>query len=165
MRAASILCFFVPYLFFVSDCSKLELSTVLSSYTVSVVYCKPSILAIFKMSSGGHEDDRGDGSFHSIDFEFEWSCEPTFRDILYDYSVGTSGHDQKTFAGEADVFFGDFVPDTVLRTSDRLDQFNDKDSPASTSTPSQLLPFNPALELTEFDLDTSRGRYGRLDSS
>ena len=117
------------------------------------------------MSFGVHEDDRGDGSLHSIDFEFEWSGEPIFRDILDDYSVGMSGDDQVTFAGEADAFFGDFIPDTILRASDRLDQFNDEDSPASTSTHGRLLPFNPTSELIESDLDTFHRRYGMPNSS
>ena len=69
---------------------------------------------------GGREDDRGDGSLHSIDFEFEWSSEPTFRDVLDDYSDGMSNYDQVTFAGEADVFSGAFVPDTVLMESNRM---------------------------------------------
>ena len=70
-----------------------------------------------------------------------------------------------TLAGEADVFFGDFVPDTVLRVSDRLDQFNDEDSHASTSILGRLLLFNPPSELIESDLDTFHRRYGLPDSS
>ena len=70
-----------------------------------------------------------------------------------------------TFASEAGVFSSDFVPDNVLRTSDRLDQFNDEDSLASTSTPGRLLPFNPASELIESDLVIFRRRYGLPDSS
>ena len=117
---------------------------------------------------GGREDDQGDGSFHSIDFEFEWFGEPTFRDVLDDCSTGTSGYDQVTFADEADVFSGAFIPDTILMVSSRMGQFNDppnEDSPATTSSPSRLLMYNPALELVESNLDTFRRRYGLSNSA
>ena len=42
---------------------------------------------------GSHKDDRGDCSLHSVDFEFEWSSEPTFKDVLDECSVGVSGYD------------------------------------------------------------------------
>ena len=115
---------------------------------------------------GGHEDDRGDCFFHSIDFEFEWSSEPTFRDVLDDCSIGKSGYDHVTFASEAGVFPGDFALDTVLMASSRMGQFNDppnEDNPTMTSSPGQLLPYNPTLEFVESDLDTFHRRYGLPD--
>ena len=115
---------------------------------------------------GGREDDQGDGSFHNIDFEFEWFGEPTFKDVLDDCSTGTSGYDQVTFAGEASVFLGAFVPDTVLMARSRMGQFNDppnEDSPATMSSPGWLLPYNPASQLVKSDLDTFRMKYGLPD--
>ena len=68
---------------------------------------------------GGLKDDRGDCSLHSVDFEFEWFGEPTFRDVLDECSADMNDYDQVTFAGEAGIFSGDFAPDAVLMASNR----------------------------------------------
>ena len=66
---------------------------------------------------GGHEDDWGDFSLYSVDFDFEWPGEPTIRDVLDECSAGTSSYDQVTFTGEVGVLSRDFAPNVVLMVS------------------------------------------------
>ena len=90
---------------------------------------------------GGHEDDRGDCSLYSVDFDFEWSGEPTFGDVLDECSVDMSSYDQVTFVGEAG-----------------------KHS-SMMSSPGRLLPHDPASKFVKSDLVIFRRRYDLPNSA